>query len=272
MARRRDLSVGGAPIAVLEAGPDTGTRVLLVPGYTGSKEDFHPLLDPLASAGYRAVAMDQRGQFESPGPADPAAYTVAALARDALAVADHLGDPVHLVGHSFGGLVARAAAVAEPARLRSVVLMGSGPGALPAPRLAPYLAFGAKDAAAAMGDLYERVEAFAAGDPAWRESPPELKAFLKKRFLASSPAGLLGMRDALVTEPDRVADLRATGLPVLVVYGEADDAWPPAVLARMADRLGARHVAIPGSVHQPAVENPAATVRALLEFFVTCGT
>src|SRR4030095_4604727 len=61
--------------------------VLLVAGYTGSKEDFAPLLAPLAEAGHRVVAIDQRGQYESPGPDDPAAYSVAELAADVVAVA-----------------------------------------------------------------------------------------------------------------------------------------------------------------------------------------
>src|SRR3981081_417211 len=60
---------------------------LLVAGYTGSKEDFPPLLAPMAAAGLRAVAIDQRGQFESPGPDDPAEYSIDALADDVLAVA-----------------------------------------------------------------------------------------------------------------------------------------------------------------------------------------
>ena len=40
---------------------------LLIPGFTGSKEDFLPVLQPLASAGRRVVAIDMRGQYQSPG-------------------------------------------------------------------------------------------------------------------------------------------------------------------------------------------------------------
>jgi pimeloyl-ACP methyl ester carboxylesterase len=56
-------------------------------------------------------------------------------------------------------------------------------------------------------------------------------------------------------------------VPVLVAYGADDDAWPPAVQAEMAGRLGAAHVVVPGAVHSPAVEQPEATVRLLLEFW-----
>ena len=103
-------------------------------GYTGSKEDFAPLLAPLADAGYRVVALDQRGQFESPGPDDPAAYSVPELGLDVVAVArvlrEESGEPLHLLGHSFGGLVTRAAVLAEPALFTSFTLLGSGPSRL----------------------------------------------------------------------------------------------------------------------------------------------
>src|ERR671927_1325751 len=86
-ARHRTFDGGAGPLAALDTGGD-GERgtVLLVPGFTGSKEDFAPLLRPLCAAGHRVVALDQRGQFESPGPDDPARYTVAELAGDVVAV------------------------------------------------------------------------------------------------------------------------------------------------------------------------------------------
>ena len=75
------------------------------------------------------------------------------------------------------------------------------------------------------------------------------------------------MADAMTTEPDRVAELAATGVPVLVAHGVADDAWTPEAQAEMAVRLRARHEVIPGSIHSPAVENPARTLEVLLDFW-----
>lgn len=268
----RTVDTPSGPLALRDTDPNGTTGrppILLVPGYTGSKEDFLPLLDPLAEAGWRAVTMDQRGQYESPGVDDPAAYAVPTLARDVLAVAEDLGTPVHLLGHSFGGLVARAAVIAAPGSFASLVLLDSGPHGIAGSRrermdaLRPLLATGG------MAAVYAGMEQLAAGDPRWRDAAPKLRAFLRRRFLASSPVGLEAMGDALTTEPDRVAELRDTGVPVLVCYGEADDAWPPAVQAEMAERLGAAHVVIGGAVHSPAIENTAATVRALLDFWAT---
>jgi pimeloyl-ACP methyl ester carboxylesterase len=71
----------------------------------------------------------------------------------------------------------------------------------------------------------------------------------------------------MLGEPDRVAELAATGLPVLVTHGIADDAWTPAAQADMAQRLGATHEVIDRAVHSPAIENPARTLEVLLEFW-----
>jgi pimeloyl-ACP methyl ester carboxylesterase len=259
------------PLAALDTGPADDGTALLVAGYTGSKEDFAPLLTPIGEAGLRAVAIDQRGQFQSPGPEDPAEYTVTELAADVVAVARLLRaqtpGPLHLLGHSFGGLVARAAVLAEPALFDSLTLLGSGPGRLTGPRaelldhLAPLLAAGGVQL------VSDTLEQLAMTDPRAQAVPAPTREFLRTRFLANSAAGLRGMADAMLVEPDRVEELAATGVPVLVAHGIADDAWSPAVQADMAQRLGARHEVIGHAVHSPAIENPDRTLQVLLSFW-----
>ncbi|MGY5882784.1 alpha/beta fold hydrolase [Modestobacter lacusdianchii] len=262
---------GSGPLAALDTGPADGSTALLVAGFTGSKEDFAPLLSPLADAGVRVVALDQRGQFESAGPDDPARYSVAELAADVVAVSRQLRaqspGPLHLLGHSFGGLVARAAVLAEHTLFDSLTLLGSGPGALTGPRaelldhLSPLLDAGGVQL------VNDTLEQLAMTDPRAQAVPAPTAEFLRRRFLANSAAGLRGMADAMLAEPDRVDELAATGVPVLVAHGVADDAWSPAVQAEMARRLGARHEVVPQAVHSPAIENPARTLQALLTFW-----
>lgn len=257
-------------LAALRACP-TGSargRALLVPGYTGSKEDFLHLLPLLAGRGWDVAAVDQRGQWESPMPDDPALYTVEALADAVLAAAHDLGAPLHLVGHSFGGLVTRAAVLREPELAVSFTLLGSGPAALSGPRAAvlehlrPVLAEGG------IAGLWAASEAFAEADPRRRDVAPEVKDFLRARFLAQRPVALTAMAEAMLSEPDRVAELAAAyGRPLLVAHGEADDAWSPAEQQQMASRLGARYAVIAGSVHSPAAENPEHTADLLDEFW-----
>jgi pimeloyl-ACP methyl ester carboxylesterase len=273
-AGHRTFAGGAGPLAALDTcdGGALGT-VLLVAGYTGTKEDFAPLLRPLCEAGYRAVALDQRGQYESPGPDDESRYSVAELGGDVVLVARELltecGRPLHLVGHSFGGLVCRAAVVAEPSLFDSFTLLGSGPAALGGHRaqllehLGPMLDAGG---VSAVGDALGQL---AMTDPKAQAVPAPTRAFLTQRFLRNSAAGLRGMAAAMTGEPDRVAELAATGVPTLVAHGIADDAWPPALQAEMARRLGARHEVIDGSIHSPAVENPDRTLQVLLDFWAS---
>jgi pimeloyl-ACP methyl ester carboxylesterase len=264
-AQRTTFETSEGPIAALTSGD--GPAVLLLPGYTGSKEDFGPLFAPLADAGFRTVAIDLPGQYESPGPASPAAYTPDLLQLTVQEVAAQLGRRVHLLGHSFGGLVARAAVIEDPQRYASLVLMCSGPAAIGGnrqeliERLEPVLA------ASGMAAVYAASQAIAAAQPGYVAPPPALGEFLQTRFLAGVPAMLQGMGRALRSEPDRVSELAAAGVRTMVLYGVDDDAWPTVAQDEMARRLGAPRVVIPGAAHSPAVENPSATAAALLRFW-----
>ena len=267
-ARRTTYAVPGGSLAGVELAPEQprGT-VMLVPGFSGSKEDFGPLLPELADGGWRVVALDLRGQHESPGPDDPAAYVVDALAADVLAVIALLGGPVHLLGHSFGGLVCRRAVLLQPAAVRSLVLLASGPAALTGPRVDVLAFLPGVIAQGGMAAVADASEQLSDGDGLGRPVPEPVRAFLRQRWLTSSPVGLVAMGQALCTEPDRVDELRATGVPVLVAHGELDDAWSPQVQAEMAQRLGAADEVVAGAVHSPAVEQPEATAKALLAFW-----
>ena len=275
-AGHRTFAGGAGDLAALDTGGDArrGT-VLLVAGYTGTKEDFAPLLRPLSEAGYRAVALDQRGQYESPGPDDTARYTVPELGDDVVAVGRALlaasGRPLHLLGHSFGGLVCRAAVLADPALFDSLPLLGSGPGALGGRRAELLEHLGPLMDAGGVPAVAEALEQLAMTDPKAQAVPAPTREFLNQRFLRNSAAGLRGMAEAMTTELDRVAELAATGVPLLVAHGVADDAWTPAAQADMARRLGARYEVIPGSIHSPAIENPVQTLEVFVGFWASVG-
>ncbi len=264
---RVTFDIPGGPIAALQAGAAGDEPALLVPGFTGTKEDFSPILGTLADAGYHVTSIDMRGQFESPGHGDATAYTVDSLGADLRAVASQVGPHVHVVGHSFGGLVARAAVLSEPEAFASLILLDSGPAGLDGGRRARMNLLRPVLATHGMAAVYDAMEALSSAEPGYVARPPEMADFLRRRFLAGDPAMLLGMGDALLGEADRVDDLAATGLALLVVCGANDDAWTPQIQAQMAKRLGAPYVEVPDAAHSPAVENPRSTAEAFVSFW-----
>jgi pimeloyl-ACP methyl ester carboxylesterase len=272
--RRIDIETERGTFAALEALPGSGlperNPALLVPGYTGSKEDFIAVLHTLAHTGLRrVVAVDMRGQYETPGSDDPAGYTCPALGTDIMSLLEVLGpEQVHLVGHSFGGLVCREAALSAPERLASLTLMSSGPAAITGRSATNAQAL--REALPQLG--MEQIWALKLGPEAVAKGvPDEVVAFLRDRMLRTSAAGLIGMAQELLSCTDLVEELakvvNAAALEVLVLYGEDDDAWSPGLQATMADRLDAAKIVIPGAAHSPAVDAPETTASALTGFW-----
>ena len=271
--RRVTVSCERGAFAALDALPPAGPgelgTALLVPGYTGSKEDFISILGQLAAAGRRVVAIDMRGQYQTPGPDDPAAYDPAELGADIASIAEAT-DTAHLLGHSFGGLVARESVLGgyTPA---SLTLMSSGPSALRGPRgeeLRPMLSF---LKGTPTHELKGKIEELWHGALAPQATEagvcPEIIAFLRERMLSNNPTGLTTMASHLLTAEDKTEALADRDIPTFVLYGEDDNAWPPATQREMATRLSAQRLCIPGAGHNPNVEAPATTAHALTTFW-----
>ena len=266
-------SVRGSQRAVMHVGLASSSMwAVLVPGFTGSKEDFIAVLPLLADAGVGALAFDQLGQYQSSGSDVPADYEVDLLAADLAEVVGEAtrrrGTPQgpNLVGHSFGGLVAQAAVAAGLVRPASLTLLCTGPGALPEERWEglPSLvdALDEHDLATIWRIMREMEQAEDVVPP-----PPSVAAFLEDRWHANHPVQLRQFAQHLMREPDRtdaLAIVVAAGLPTTVMWGADDDAWPVAVQQLMAQRLGATAVELPGVGHSPNAQAPAALVRVLL--------
>ncbi|MCX5073522.1 alpha/beta fold hydrolase [Streptomyces sp. NBC_00513] len=275
-ARAYRLTTSRGAFAVHEAGEPLRGTALLVPGYTGSKEDFIGLLEPLADAGFRVVAVDGRGQHESPGPREESAYALEELAGDVLAQAAAVsgvdGGPIHLVGHSLGGLIARAAVLRDHTPFASLTLMSSGPAAISeAQQERTKLLVAALESLRGVPPVECMSVVWAAmraQDPV--DAPvdgPELTEFLRGRWLATEPEQLIAAGRVLMSEPDRVAELAAVPLRMLVLSGVVDDAWPVPLMDSMAERLGASRVIVKGAEHSPNAENPQVTADALADFW-----
>ncbi|MCD9873778.1 alpha/beta fold hydrolase [Streptomyces guryensis] len=268
---RGEFAVVDAPVA--DGVAPKGTALLL-PGFTGSKEDYNPLHRPLAARGYRTVAVDGRGQYESDGPeTDESAYAQAELARDVLAQAAALDTPVHLVGHSLGGQIARAAVLLDHAPFLSLTLMASGPAQISGSQQQRVKLLRDALAVMSMAEVWEAIQAMEPPEETETGESGELdgglddRDDLRRRWLGNKPAQLLVTGRQLCVEPDRVAELAAVPLPFHVLSGSQDDTWPVPLLDDMALRLHAHRTVVQGAEHSPNTDNPLDTARAFADFW-----
>ncbi|MFF9775503.1 alpha/beta fold hydrolase [Streptomyces sp. NPDC013978] len=274
-ARAHRLRTPRGEFAVIEAGVAVKGSVLLVPGFTGSKEDFIALHEPLAAAGYRTVAVDGRGQYESPGAEDDEApYAQPELAKDLLAQAQAVrdGGPLHLVGHSLGGQISRAAVLMDASPFASLTLMASGPAQISVGQQERVKLL--RDALAVMDmeQVWDAIQAMEAPEPEEADTGAldaglDDRADLRRRWLATKPAQLIATGRQLCAEPDRVAELAAVDLPKHVLSGERDDTWPIPILDDMAVRLRAHRTVVRDAEHSPNTDQPKATADALIGFW-----
>ena len=118
------LSVRGLELYYEELGE--GRPVLLISGSGGDLRGTPLERNPL-TASFRTVACDQRGLGQTSKP--DVDYSMADYADDAAALLDVLGiERAHVVGISFGGMVAQNLAVRHPDRIDRLVLMCTSPG------------------------------------------------------------------------------------------------------------------------------------------------
>jgi len=245
-------------------------NVILIPGFTGSKEDFGELLPLLADTGWQVATYDQRGQFETPAePGDD--LSLIGLAADLVAVVGGLfgrDERIHLVGHSFGGLVASTAVVESSELWASLTLMCSGPGGFDGPKGQEALDGATLIESEGLEAAYQSRSRRAMDRG---EQPPtaEIEQFLRTRFMANTQASLAAMARLLATAPDRTAELAASEVKVAVLRGELDDAWSHAVQDALAAALDTSAVVIRHAAHSPAVEAPEETRDALARIWMS---
>jgi pimeloyl-ACP methyl ester carboxylesterase len=274
---------------IQETGPPDGPLVLFTHGTGAWSEIWRATLDRLAAEGFRAVAVDLPpfGFSERPRTGD---YTTATQGRRLAALLDALGArEITLVGHSFGSRAAVEAALLEPQRLKSLVLVDAALGLYdasggPVPEAAPADP-GVLSAVLGFAPISRPLVASTLTNPLLSRTllellisrkeaaTPALVTTLQRPLELSGSTAALGRWLQWFVQPDmpelsgRIASYAALKMPVLILWGATDSLTPlPQGRALAAELPTSKLVVLADTGHIPAIENPAEFNDALLVF------
>ncbi|OCW58824.1 alpha/beta fold hydrolase [Hoeflea olei] len=200
---------GDIEIAWYEGGHSDGAPVLLIHGFASTAHVnwvFPGWFKTLGDAGYRVIALDNRGHGQSSKPHDPDAYDPESMATDAGGLLDELGiESAHVMGYSMGARISTFLALARPERVRSLVLGGLGMGMIDG-----------------VGDWDPIAEALRA--PSLDDVTDE-RGRMFRAFAEQTKSDRLALAACISTSRTLVdrADLMRLTMPTLVAVGTRDD-------------------------------------------------
>ncbi|HEX8164379.1 MAG TPA: alpha/beta hydrolase [Beijerinckiaceae bacterium] len=273
--------VGEVSLHVVEAGPADGRLTILLHGFPEFWYGWRRQIGPLAAAGLRVVAPDQRGYNLSDRPPGPAAYAIDRLAADVVGLADALGrERFVLVGHDWGGLVAWWAAARHPERVERLAILNAphprafGPYARahPSQRLrSAYVAFFqlpfVPEAVLRAGDFALLERALRASSRPGAFTDEDLARY---REAWRRPGALTAMLDwyrALRLKPRLSEGEARIRCPTLVIWGCRDSALEPGLAEASAALCDdARVIRYDRATHWVQHEEPDAVNEALIGF------
>lgn len=245
-----------------------GEPVLLLNGGLMSIPAWEPVAAALAER-FQVVRCDFRGQLLSPGAAEP---DLEAHVRDVIELLDGLGlQRVHLVGTSYGGLVALRLASVHPERAASVSAVATTERVTPETWQSTAELRELCLAAADGGDGGKVLEFLLPGTytPGYLEQQAQALGFYRQWVASLPPVWFRGIAAILSSLEglDLTPHLGAIRCPVLVVAGGRDVMFPMEHSRAVAEAVpGARLEVLPEAPHGMVVENPADVARVLLEF------
>jgi 3-oxoadipate enol-lactonase len=244
------------------AGSETGPVVCLTHSLASDSGMWAEQMVPLLAAGFRVLRLDMRGH----GGSDTGAgsFSMSGLAGDVAAAIDALGlDRVHYVGLSIGGMIGQGFALEHGAKLKSLMLCDTLPGALPDARTAWAPRIEAVSKANSLAPIADAtMERWFTG--AFKPRNPQRWQQIRHTIAETPPAAFLGCAAAIL-DFDWAPRLPSLKVPTLVVCGSEDPGTPPAANRRIAELIpGARYQEIADARHFVNVERAEAFNEILL--------
>ncbi|AYL40131.1 alpha/beta hydrolase (plasmid) [Streptomyces fungicidicus] len=251
------LAVDGAELTYDDEGPrDAGTAPLVfLHGWTADRHRWDHQMAHFAPH-RRVIRLDLRGHGESSGTG---ARTIEDLARDVIALLDHLGVGRFVpVGHSMGGMTAQTLALAHPGRVERLVLVNSL-GRMTYSRARGLLMAASTRVPFKLFVAANIRRAFAPGHPRH-----EVREYI--RASAATPREVVmtlysAMRAFDVL--DRAGEIR---VPTLMVHGYHDIQLPVRQMLRLAKDYEDAEVRVLDAGHELPVEKPAELTAVLDRF------
>ena len=249
----------------VRTGPRGGAPVVFVHAVGMDLTMWGPQLEALR-ASHDVIAFDLPGHGLSDDVAGDVTFSKFAAAVAQVIEAGGAG-PAHVVGISFGGMVAQVAALEHPALVRSLSLIGTActfaePGRAALRERARFVVENGMRAIAPLSLARWFTPEFS------QRRPDVLDGITK--ILYRQQAAFHAAVWALIATLDTQAELQAAALPALVIVGAEDTSTPLAAAQTLAAALKTTAVhAVPGSAHFTNLEAPEIVNDLLLNFLTS---
>lgn len=252
-------------------------------GGPGAAWDYFEPLEAMTGTGRRVIFYDQHGAGNSDELPDTSLYTMELFVEEVATIRQALGiSQVHILGQSWGGMLAMEYALTQPVGLASLILADTGASLL------QWAAEAKRLVAELPGDIRQTIEkheqAGTTSSPEYREA---YKVFSRRHILsldprpdywirmANKPGGkayefMWGASEISITgtlkDWDITGRLGEIRVPTLVLCGRYDEATP--ILAETIHRgiLGSEFVIFENSAHVPHIEETERYLQILGDF------
>lgn len=267
---RLSVDVDGAATSYLAAG-DTGPVVLLLHGTYWSRV-WEPVIDDLAAAGLRPIAVDLPGFGRSGGELSPAAASVPELAKWSVRFLKALSEvdkPIVLAGHDIGGGIAQQMFVDGEVAVTKLILMNAVMfDSWPAPTVLkfrdPKVAAAVTQADVLAGRKHSVTLALARPADA-QEIADWLDPWNDPRVARSWLSMAIAADHQHTTR--LVPALKVSNQPKLLIWGEDDDFQKVEFAERFVTEIpNSRLVRVKKAGHIPTANDAAGIAQAMIEF------